>query len=63
MRKYKVSYTYKVLAIIIIKIDGTTKTMFDKVPVRDADNKDYQRSKKRICLKLQEIKWYLSLEV
>ena len=63
MRKYKVSYTYKVLAIIIIKIDDTTKTMFDKVPVRDADNKDYQSSKKKICLKLQEIKWYLSLEV
>ena len=63
MRKYKVSYTYTVLAIIIIKIDDTTKTMFDKVPVRDADNKDYQSSKKRICLKLQEIKWYLSLEV
>ena len=40
-----------------------TKIMFDKGPVRDADNKDYQSSKKRICLKLQEIKWYLSLEV
>ena len=40
MRKYKVSYTYKVLAIIIIKIDDMTKTMFDKGPVRDADNKD-----------------------
>ena len=64
MRKYKVSYTYKVLAIIIIiKIDNMTKTMFDKGPVRDAYNRDYQSSKKRLCLKFQEIKWCLSLEV